>query len=107
MDKLKELMARCKCGVYLTVNEHRDYYQTAAQALDEAGGFECPPQIEQEVKARMIDTDTIVRLQFYPDTPVGFYSIWHYDLDSALDAALACLTPNAELRGRPLADGPA
>lgn len=31
MDKLKKLMARCKCGVYLAVNEHRDYYDTPAR----------------------------------------------------------------------------
>lgn len=96
MDKLKELFAHCKCGIYLTVNEHRDYYQTAAQALDEADGLECPPQIAPDVKARMIETNTIVRLQFYPDTPIGSYNIWHYDLDAALDAALSCLTPNAK-----------
>ncbi len=101
MDKLMELLGRCKCGVYLTVNEHRDYYQTAAQALVEADRFECPPQIAPDVKAQMIETNTIVRLQFYPDTPIGFYSIWHHDLDAALDAALACLTHNAKVsRGK-------
>ena len=41
----------------------------------------------------MIETDTIVVLQFYPDTPIGSYSIWHHDLDAALDAALSCLSP--------------
>ena len=96
MDKMKALVALCKCGVYLTVNEHRDYYQTAAQAIEEAEGLECPPEIEPAVKARMIEMDAIVRLQFYPDTPNGFYSIWHYDLDAALDAALACLTPSRD-----------
>lgn len=99
MDKLKELLTRCKCGVFLTVNEHRDYYNTAAQALDEARGYGCPPEIEADVEARMIETDTIVRLQFYPDTPIGSYEIWHYDLDAALDEALACLTPNVKVTG--------
>lgn len=94
MEKLKELLARCKCGVYVTVNEHRDYYITAAQALDAAGGRECSPVIEPDVAARMIETDTIVCLQCFPDTPVGSYDIWHYDLDAALDIALACLANN-------------
>ena len=94
MNKLKELLARCKCGVFLTVNEHRDYYNTAAEALDEAKGRECPPEIEPSVEARMIETNTIVCLQFYPDTPIGSYQIWHYDIDAALDEALACLAPN-------------
>ena len=96
MKKLKELLARCRCGVYLTVNEHRDSYQTAAQVISDAAGFECPPHIHPDVKARMIETDTIVVLQFYPDTPIGSYSIWHHDLDAALDAALSCLTSGME-----------
>jgi hypothetical protein len=93
MDKLKELIARCKCGVFLTVNEHRDYYKTVAEILDDAMDFECPPEIAPDVEEKMIETDTIVRLHFYPDTPIGSYEIWHYDIDSALDEALACLTP--------------
>ena len=89
-DKLKDLLARCKCGVFLTVNEHRDYYQTAEYTLDEAQGHECPFEIEDDVRRVMIETDTIIRIQFYPHTPIGSYEIWHHDLDAALDEALAC-----------------
>lgn len=95
MDKLKDLLSRCKCGVFLTVNEHRDYYNTAAKALEAAKGYECPPTIEPDVEAKMIENDTIVVLQFYPDTPIGSYEVWHYDLDAALEIALRCLRPNA------------
>ena len=95
MDKLKELLARCKCGVFLTVNEHRGYYNTAAKALEEAKGHECPPEIAPDVEAKMIETDTIVVLQFYPDTPIGSYQVWHHDLDAALEIALRFLTPNS------------
>ena len=91
MDKLKQLLARCKCGVFLTVNEHRDYYRSVAYTLDQIACRECPPEIEDGVRAKMIETDTIVELQFYPDTPVGSYSIYHHDLDAALDEALQCL----------------
>lgn len=94
MDKLKKLLARCKCGVHLTINDHRDIYKPAAEALDDlaACGFD---DIAPEVRQKMIETDTIIDLHFYPDTPVGFYKVLHYDLDAALDEALACLTPNA------------
>ena len=90
MDKLKELMSKCKCGVFLSVNEHRDYYQTAEEYLAKKEEFECPPEIEPDVKKVMIETDTIVELQFYPATPIGSYSIYHHDLDAALGEALAC-----------------
>ena len=99
MDKLKELLTRCKCGVFLIVNEHRDYYQTVEQRLEEVAGYECPPEIAPEVRAAMIATDTMIDLQFYPDTPIGSYRIVHYDLDAALDEALNCLTPNAPHEG--------
>ena len=39
----------------------------------------------------MIETNTIIDLQFYPHTPVGSYQIYHYDLDKALDEALEIL----------------
>ncbi len=90
-DKLKELISKCKCGVFITVNQHRDYYQTAEESLEEAMGHECPPEIEDDIRRMMIETDTIVEIQFYPDTPIGSYNIWHYDLDTALTQALALL----------------
>jgi hypothetical protein len=89
---LNELISRCKCGVFVTVNEHRDYYQSAADALIERDGYECPPRIDPAVRAEMIRLNTVVRLQFYPDTPIGSYEIYHYDLDAALAEAEACFS---------------
>jgi len=91
MNKLKDLLSRCKCGVFLSVNEQRDYYLTAEQQLDDWLGLECPPEITQETRDVIIATDTIVNLQFFPDTPIGSYQIVHHDLDIALDMALAFL----------------
>jgi hypothetical protein len=100
MDKLHKLLSLCKCGVFLVVNEHRDYYQTAQQRMVELYSMECPPEIERDVYDEMIKTDTIIDLQFYPNTPIGSYSIYHYDLNSALDEALACLEENDKNQGR-------
>lgn len=94
MDLFKQLLMRCKCCVFLIVNEHRDYYQTAEQRLDELDMGDCPPEILPEVRKEMIKTDTIIDLQFYPDTPIGSYSIYHYDLDAALEAAIECTKDN-------------
>lgn len=92
MNKLKELLNRCKCGVIITVNEHRDYYQTVETALEEV--YACDPSLSKdippEVKGKMIELDTIVNIHFYPDTPIGFYNIYHYDIDLAIDDALSC-----------------
>lgn len=95
MNKLKELVARCKCSVQITVNDHRGIYQNAGDALSELRDGPNPPEIDADVKARMLYTNTIVHLQFYPNTPIGSYSVWHYDVDAAIEAALAHLGPAA------------
>lgn len=87
MDKLKQLISRCKCSVSLSINEHREIYETAEQALEEAKQFSCPPDIDDDVRKIMIETDTVIILRFYPDNPVGFYEIYHYDLDKCFDIA--------------------
>lgn len=90
-DKLKKLLDRCKCSIYLTINQHRNYYDSAAKGLEWYQNRECPPDLTPEIEAKIIETDTIINLHFYPDSPNGFYQILHYDLDAALDVALKIL----------------
>lgn len=92
MDVLKQILAGCKCGVFLTVNEHRDYYETVQQRLDWFAGLECPPDIPADVREGMLRTGNIVELQMYPDTPIGSYFIVHYDLDALLAEGLRLIT---------------
>jgi hypothetical protein len=94
MGKLQKLLSLSKCTVHLTVNQHRNYYETVQDRINDLGSMECPVEIEDEILAVMISTDTMIELQFYPDTPIGSYCIYHYDLDSALDEALACFPEN-------------
>ena len=98
MDKFKQILNNCKCGIYLTINQHRDYYQSATERLDGLDCTECPPSLDPKVRQKMIETDTIVELQFYPDTPIGSYCIYHYDLDEALNEALEII--NSENNNR-------
>jgi len=87
VDKLKQLMGLCKCGVFVTINEHRDYYMSVAEYIkDEGDRFACD---DAKVISMMEQTDTIVEVQFYQFTPVAFMSVAHYDLDAALDKAIA------------------
>ena len=89
MDKLIKLLSRCKCGVFIIVNEHRDYYQSVQERLKELSSGDI--DIPVDIKAKMIKTDTIISIQFYPDNPIGSYDIYHWDMDKALDEALQCL----------------
>ena len=94
MEKLSILLNRCKCGVYLTVNEHRDDYCSVEQWLNDKNDRECPPDIDQEMRQKMILTNTVICCQFYPDTPIGSYEVYHYDLNQCLEESLACLDIN-------------
>jgi hypothetical protein len=91
MVALMKLLARCKCGVYLTVNEHKDVYKSAKDKLQWFSEMECPPEIADEVRSGILSSGNIVDLQFYPDTPIGSYHIVHHDLAEALMEALACV----------------
>lgn len=90
------LLGKCKCGVFLSVNQHRDYYQKAADYLKEMQGRReaDDPLAEPDVLQKMIETDTVIELQFYPDTPIGSYTIYHYDLDMAIKEAMTCFPSN-------------
>ena len=90
-DKLAELLSKCKCGVFLTVNEHRDYYQAAEDRLDDLDSIDDATNLSPEIRQKCIETDTIIELQFYPRSPISSYLIIHYDLNAALDEALMCL----------------
>lgn len=92
--KLAELISRCKYGVHLEINTHRDIFENIKGAIDEIQGMlvdrENPP-LSPEVAAGMLKTKTIVNVHFYPRTPGCFYCVHHYDLDMALSEALECL----------------
>jgi len=89
--KLKELLSKCKAGVIISVNEHRNYYSSAELTLERLYDGVCDPEIADDVRNTMLETDTIVEIQFYPDTPIGFYSVYHHDIECALDEALSAL----------------
>jgi hypothetical protein len=94
MNKLYNLISQCKCGVYISVNPHRDQYQSVIDWFND-NVFYCDgdakTEITEDVMHGMIVENTIIKIQFYPDTPIGFYRVFHYDLEIAIDAALACL----------------
>lgn len=86
---LAELFERCKCGVYLEVNAHRDHHQSVIEYVaDHTYNHwrECPP-----IVADACVGDTLFDLQFHPDTPLGFFHIVGSSLDAVLAAAHECL----------------
>lgn len=92
MEKLNKLIQRCKCCVYLKVNSHRDYNETVEQYFKSYPSYEEDLEnIDKDVYEKMKEINTIIELQYYPDTSIGFYKVYHYDLEMAIDIALSSL----------------
>ena len=85
MKKLQDLIKNTKCSISIQVNKHRDFYETIVLHLNP----EDRKDISDDVWAKMIELNTYVRLQVYPNTPIGSYVIYHYDVEMAIDIALS------------------
>lgn len=83
-ENFKELVSLCKASVELSVNDHKDYYESIEQHLDE----EDRRDIDKEVFEQMVKRDTVVRVVAYPLTPIGSFVVYHYDIDKAIDMVL-------------------
>lgn len=87
MKELKKLLSLCNNSVTIQINLHRDYYESVTDHIgpDDIG------DIDAEILSKMVNTDTIVRIQVYPKTAIGFYVIYHYDIELAIQEALNAL----------------
>ncbi|CAB4128085.1 hypothetical protein UFOVP104_15 [uncultured Caudovirales phage] len=84
MEKFKELVSLCKASIQISVNDHKDYYESVEQHINE----EEREDIEKDVFDEMVKKDTVVRVQAYPQTPIGFFLVYHYDIDIAIEKVL-------------------
>lgn len=76
-----------KCGLYLTHNEHRDLYQKLEKWIVDNDATE--DFADDAARQRAIETDECWVLQWYPDTPVGFFRVAAPTLEEALALANA------------------
>lgn len=83
---MEQLIKRCKCGIYLDINIHKDLYQKTEEAIKKINENE--NEIDEDMAKRMIKEDMIISLQFYPNTPVGFYKIYGTSYDEVIKQAL-------------------
>lgn len=81
---INTLIEKSLGGLVITINGHKSVYETVEKYLDMARDYD----IKLEVYKKMIELDTIIEIQFYPDTPIGFYKIYHYDFNLAIEEAL-------------------
>ena len=84
---ITDLYAACECAVTVEVNTHRNYYMSAEEWLAELDQRECPPDIDPARRKRMIETNSVVEVQAYPKTPIGFIRVFHFDVADAIHLA--------------------
>ena len=111
MSDLKKLSELCNNSVSISINSHRDYYQSVMSYLLDSADL--PSEIWQKKNNveltdkllqhhgitkdeldTMIKLDTIVEGQFYPHTANGFFTVVHYDVDAVIEHALELVDGN-------------
>lgn len=75
-----------KCGLFLQHNEHRDYYQSVSKWVEENDRFSWK---DEDSLQRAIQADEVWTLQWYPDTPIGFFAVAAPTLEELLAFANA------------------
>jgi hypothetical protein len=76
-----------KCDLILTHNQHKSYYRTVIQLIEEEyHGY--TDWVSEAQKQKAIETDECWTLQWYPETPIGFRILAAADLDVLLEASL-------------------
>jgi len=77
-----------KAGMYLTHNQHKDYYETVAQHIEEYVNIEKHDFVSEEDYQKCIDTNELWELQWYPETPIGFHKVNGSTLEIVLKRAM-------------------
>jgi len=90
MNYLQELNSMCHL-FSIEVNEHRLYYESVEEYFKDLPNKEDLKYIEKSVYEQMINQDTIIKVDIYPEHPVTFYTVYHYDIESALKEAYLIL----------------
>lgn len=80
------IFPRHACGLHLTHNQHKDYYESIEQYFKNPWMEDI--EITDEEKQLMIDSNEIWELQWYPDTPIGSYKLIGHDFDNVLYRAI-------------------
>lgn len=75
-----------KAGLMIRHNDHKNVYETIEQY---ERGDSSDYWISEEERQKAIETDELWELQWYPETPVGFYMIYGSTLEAVLEAAKA------------------
>lgn len=72
--------------MHLDHNPHTAYYETVAQ-YESTLGDSCCDWVSEEERILAIRTNDFWRLQWYPDTPIGSFTLAAHNLNVLLEIA--------------------
>lgn len=97
-EKLKEIARRCKGPVSLEYRDRAGCYEKLKDIVttgeDDYDYYHESNFITPEDFNKCVETDEYWCLQFYPDTPVGFYYAFAHDMDALLNWGIMILDKN-------------
>jgi DNA repair exonuclease SbcCD ATPase subunit len=79
-----------KGSMHITHNEHKNNYETVEEAIGKASDcatYDKSDFPDEDEIAKAISTDSVWKIQWYPDTPVGFCTVCASTFEAALVAA--------------------
>lgn len=72
------------CSLTLVHNDHKDYYQSVADYIEDNDHFDWPSDTE---KQKAVDTNELWTLQWYPRIPASFNAVAAATLEALLKFA--------------------
>ncbi len=86
LQEITLIFPQHKASLHLTHNEHLGSYETVQQLIDDKH-CDYTSWISEEQKEKAIEANDCWTLHWYPDTPIGFYTLAAHDLDKLLEEA--------------------
>lgn len=80
---LLDFLPKHKCGLTIQHNEHKNYYECARDYIYSSNLDNLDWESQEELD-KAINTDEIWTMTWYPETPIGSYSIAASTLESLL-----------------------
>ena len=85
-EEFEAALPRHEASLIIEHQPHKAVYETVEGWIEEPFSYSWPSEAE---KQKAIDTNQVWTLQWYPDTPVGFYCVAAASLEAALKHARA------------------
>jgi hypothetical protein len=84
MEKLKRLVEACKFGFSFYVNNHLTCRLSIPKYLESVSA----DILDSDVYNKMLHTRSLIEIICYPNNSVGSFTVYHYDIELAIDEAL-------------------